>query len=160
MFILCFADVTVLIASTEAGLQLLLNKVLTSSGKFELYLNAKKTKVLVVSKPSPEPTIIIMASNDKVQQVQSFNFLGLWITSDTRYEKEIKRRITLAKASFNNIKNIFRDHVLFYLPYLSSIYEKANCIAILWTGSPHSLGSCLFRGLWATCLPHKDGASR
>ena len=45
--------------------------------------------------------------------------------------------------------------VLFYLPFLSSIHEKANCIAILWTGSPHSLGSCLFRGLWATCLPHK-----
>ena len=34
--------------------------------------------------------------------------------------------------------------VLVYLPYLSSIHEKANCIAILWTGSPHSLGSCLF----------------
>ena len=49
---------------------------------------------------------------------------------------------------------------LFYLPYLSSIHEKANCIAILWTGSPHSLGSCLFRGLRATCLPHKGGAAR
>ena len=46
---------------------------------------------------------------------------------------------------------------MFYLPFLSSIHEKANCIAILWTGSPHSLGSCLFRGLWATCLPHKGG---
>ena len=50
--------------------------------------------------------------------------------------------------------------VLFYLPYLSSIHEKANCIAILWTVSPHSLGSCLFRGLWVTCLPHEGGASR
>ena len=49
---------------------------------------------------------------------------------------------------------------LFYLPFLSSIHEKANCIAILWTGSPHSLGSCRFRGIWATCLPHKGGASR
>ena len=46
---------------------------------------------------------------------------------------------------------------LFYLPFLSSIHEKASCIAILWTVSPHSLGSCLFRGLWATCLPHKGG---
>ena len=54
----------------------------------------------------------------------------------------------------------FVSFCLFYLPYLSSIHEKANCIAILWTGSPHSLGSCLFRGLWATCLPHKGGASR
>ena len=28
--------------------------------------------------------------------------------------------------------------------YLSSIHEKANCIAIFWTGRPHSLGSCHF----------------
>ena len=41
--------------------------------------------------------------------------------------------------------------------YLSSIHEKANCIAIFWTGRPHSLGSCLFRGVWATCLPHNGG---
>ena len=46
---------------------------------------------------------------------------------------------------------------LFYLPFLSSIREKANCIAILWAVSPHSLGSCLSRGLWATCLQHKGG---
>ena len=62
-----------------------------------------------------------------------------------------------ATQSLNDVLFCF----LFYLPYLSSIHEKANCIAILWTGSPHSLGSCLFRGfLWAICLPHKGGASR
>ena len=46
---------------------------------------------------------------------------------------------------------------IFYLPYLSSIYQKANCIAIFWTVCPRSLGSCYFRGVWATCLLHKDG---
>ena len=97
-----YADDTVLIASTEAGLQLLLNKVLTSSEK----------KVLVVSKQSPEPIINIMASNVKIEQVQHFNYLGSWITSDARCEKEIQRRITLAKTSFSNMKNIFRDHKL------------------------------------------------
>ena len=45
----------------------------------------------------------------------------------------------------------------FYLRYLSSIHKKANCIAIFWTRRPHSLGSCLFRGDWATCLLHKGG---
>ena len=50
------------------------------------------------------------------------------------------------------------SYVFFYdLPFLSSIHEKANCIAMFWTVSPHSLGSCHFR---VTCLPHKDGASR
>ena len=28
--------------------------------------------------------------------------------------------------------------------YLSSIHEKANCIAIFWTGRPHPLGICHF----------------
>ena len=44
-----------------------------------------------------------------------------------------------------------------FCSFLSSIHEKANCIAIFWTGRPHSLGSCHFRGVWATCLPHKGG---
>ena len=43
--------------------------------------------------------------------------------------------------------------------YLSFIHEKANCIAIFWTGGPHSLGSCHFRGVRATCLPHKSGGN-
>ena len=58
------------------------------------------------------------------------------------------------KGSGNNNNNYF---ILFYLPYLSSIHEKANCIAIFWTGRPHPLGSCHFQGVWATCLPHKGG---
>ena len=44
-----------------------------------------------------------------------------------------------------------------YCPYLSPIHEKANCIAIFWTGRPHSLGSCHFRSVWTTCLPHEGG---
>ena len=47
-------------------------------------------------------------------------------------------------------------NLFIYLPYISSIHEKANCIAIFWTGRPHSLGSCHF-DVWATCLPHKGG---
>ena len=45
---------------------------------------------------------------------------------------------------FNFDKGV--QHVLldffFYLPYLSSIYEKANCITMFWTVCPHSLGNC------------------
>ena len=48
-------------------------------------------------------------------------------------------------------------HDFFYCPCLSSIHERANCIAMLWTGHSHLLRSCHFRGVWATCLPHKDG---
>ena len=55
------------------------------------------------------------------------------------------------------IKLYLTIYVCMYCSYLSSIHEKANCIAIFWTGRPHSLGCCHFRGVWATCLPHKGG---
>ena len=49
---------------------------------------------------------------------------------------------------YANILSTVQDFLfLCYLPYLSFIHEKVNCIAILWMGSPHSLGSCLFQGL-------------
>ena len=48
-------------------------------------------------------------------------------------------------------------YAFFYLPYLSSFHEKANCIAMFWTVCPHSLGSCYFQGVWATCLSYKGG---
>ena len=89
-----------------------------------------------------------------------------WCTKVQATEERKCKGRDLSNFSFTTICLWFGDYpkglCLFaiYLPYLSSIYEKANCIAILWTVSPHSLGSCLFRGLWVTCLPHKGGASR
>ena len=47
--------------------------------------------------------------------------------------------------------------IFFYLPYWSSIHKKANCIAIFGTRRPHSLGSCHFLAVRATCLPHRNG---
>ena len=86
-----FADDTVLVASTEVGMQLLLNKVLTSSGKFQLVLNAKKTKVLVVSKQLPEPAINIMATNDKIEQVQHFNYSRFRLIGSHRDKHHLAR---------------------------------------------------------------------
>ena len=52
---------------------------------------------------------------------------------------------------------IFFYLFLFIYHGVSSIHEKANCIAMFWTANPYSLESCYFRGVWATCLPHKGG---
>ena len=64
--------------------------------------------------------------------------------------------LELKKNSMQSICVLF-IFIFLYCPYLSTIHEKANGIAIIWTVSSHSLGSCLFRGLSATCLPHKGG---
>ena len=68
---------------------------------------------MVMSKQSPnEPSISITVNKIKIGQVQHFNYLGSWITTDGRCGKEIRRRINLSKRSFNSIKNIFRDRQL------------------------------------------------
>ena len=72
-----YADDTVLLASSGAGLQMLVNIVQISSEKFGLKLNINKTKVMVMSKQSPnEPSISITVNSTKIGQVQHFNYLG------------------------------------------------------------------------------------
>ena len=84
----------------------------------------------------------------------NFSEFKLYALPTARFQ-EINMDIVSPLPPSNGYKYLFC--FLFYLPFLSTVHEKANCIAILWTGRPHSLGSCLFRGLWATCLPHKGG---
>ena len=61
------------------------------------------------------------------------------------------------KISNEFLTSFLRPKFMFYLPYLSSNHEKANCIAILCTGRPHSLGGWHFRSVWAPCLSHNGG---
>ena len=73
--------------------------------------------------------------------------------SEVDYAKTLQKDCTTVKFVFKQVCM----YVCMYCSYLSSIHEKANCIAIFWTGHPHSLGSCHFRDVWATCFPHKGG---
>ena len=96
---------------------------------------------------------------DGVTRLRSY-FLGVSMQYYNEEHGLTVKTLDLVDTEANHTSSYLKEillFVLFYLPFLSSIHEKANCIAILWTGSPHSLGSCLFRGLWATCLPHKGG---
>ena len=46
----------------------------------------------------------------------------------------------------SQMKAVYQRSILYflksYLPFLSFIHEKTNCIALFWTKRPHSLGSC------------------
>ena len=54
-------------------------------------------------------------------------YLGSWLTSDARCEKEIRRRTNLAKSSFNSMRNIFIDRML-------SIHLKTRLLkCIVWS---------------------------
>jgi hypothetical protein len=51
----------------------------------------------------------IMIDQKQLENVEYFNYLGSWITNDARCTREIKSRIAMAKAAFNEKKNIFHQ---------------------------------------------------
>jgi hypothetical protein len=51
--------------------------------------------------------IKIMTDQKQLENVEYFSYLGSMITSDARCTCEIKSRIAMAKAAFNNKKTLF-----------------------------------------------------
>lgn len=107
-----YADDTVLLADSEERLQYLLNILVPASREKGLLINIKKTETMVFSKKAERPRINIRINGDVIKQVDSFNYLGSTLSADGRSEKEIKRRIAIAKTSFWNMKNILTNRKL------------------------------------------------
>ena len=117
-----FADDIALIADSEGNITQMLNCLDTILNKFKLKINTKKTKAMVVSKDDYHNiNCNIHIKNEKIQQVQEFCYLGSLITQDNRSNKEIRRRITLAKQAFEKKKNLLSNKNL-------SIYTRKKFI--------------------------------
>ena len=61
---------------------------------------------------------------DKVplEEVQRFEYLGSWVTEDTRSEEDIRARVGMAKAAFWQNKKIMRGNIR-----LSTKMKIFNC---------------------------------
>jgi len=46
-----------------------------------------------------------------LEQVNKFKYLGVWITEDGRSEIEVKSRIVMAKAAFNDRKELLTKNI-------------------------------------------------
>ena len=101
-----YADDTVIIAESEEQLQRLINVVVTKSEEKGLYLNSTKSFTMVFSKASQIPTCNINVHGKILEQVHSFVYLGSQFTSDARCEKEIRRRIGIAKSAFTSMSSV------------------------------------------------------
>jgi len=107
-----YADDTVLLADNTHDLQELITSLQQESEKRGLFINKKKTKIMVMSKKSEVPKSKIFLNGEILEQTDHFDYLGSIVTSDCRSEKEIRRRIVLAKKAFMEKKNIFADKKL------------------------------------------------
>ena len=104
---LSYPDDTALISSTKENLQNMINRVASASNKHGLYLNSKKTKIMAIGRNKTETNIFL--NNERLEQVESYLYLGASISEDGTCMPEIKTRLAIAKSNMLKLLNIWKD---------------------------------------------------
>jgi len=82
----------------------MIDKLIEIGRCYGMELNVEKTKVMRISRrPSP---VKIMIIQKQLENVESFKYLGSILTNDGRCTCEIKCRIAMAKAAFNQKRTL------------------------------------------------------
>src|SRR6476469_375080 len=102
-----YADDQGMVANTEAGLQSLMDSLNTTAKHYDMKINIKKTKAMVVSRNGGErERVNITVEGQSVEQVSKFRYLGSLISEDSRCLDDVKTRIGMAKDAFNKRKEL------------------------------------------------------
>ena len=105
-----FADDQAMVASTNAGLQRIMDSLNRTSGEYGMRINTKKTKVMRISREEGKSMNITINGN-KLEQVTQFCYLGSTITEDCRLQKSHrnkKKRIAMGKEAFNKRRELLQ----------------------------------------------------
>ena len=101
-----YADNTSLLALEEQKRQNLLTTVYDKGKSYIMEINVKKTKSMAASKKQETPKVSVSLVGTAIEQVQKMVYLGSITTEDGKSEVEIKRRVEIARNTFNNMKGV------------------------------------------------------
>ena len=93
-----FADDIAIIAENQDDLQRSINAMDQALQEYNMNINKTKTKILVCGRE--KLNAVVTMRGQKLEQVDSFTYLGSTITWDGRSTTDIKRRIAQAKKAF------------------------------------------------------------
>ena len=99
-------DDTVLFTFSSKDLQSLVDKVNETGKPYGMEMNVVKTKVMVISKQIQAPKVNIMIQGRSIEQVSEMVYLGSLLTDNGKCEKEIRRRIGMARTAFTKLKTV------------------------------------------------------
>jgi len=98
-----FADDMALLSDDLEEMKGLVKKLDEVCDRYGMRINVKKTKIMSVGCEG-ETNVVIR--NSRIEKVDSFKYLGSWVTADGRSEKDIRTRIGIAKVRFLKMKSI------------------------------------------------------
>jgi len=108
-----YADKFVLMAKEETVLQGMIDKRIEIGSCYGVEMNVEKTKIMRISRePSP---VTIMIDRKQLENMECFKIWGSMLTNDGRSTREIKSRITMAKAEISKKKTLFTSKLEFNL---------------------------------------------
>ena len=133
LFILLYADDTVIFSDSEKDLQVALNKFETYCSNWKLNINTSKTKILVFSKGRPRYRRIFKIGSHELEHVSEYKYLGLLFAQSGSFYKAKKH---IADQARKAMISLIRKIKLLALPYDLQIdmFEK-NIKPILLYGS-------------------------
>ena len=106
LFILFYADDTVIISESADGLQHALNEFYTYCNQWKLTVNVDKTKVMVFSK-GPTPKNVFYFHDNVIESVKEFKYLGIIFSRSGSFCKAKKHLYEQAqKAMYGVIRKI------------------------------------------------------
>jgi hypothetical protein len=105
-----FANDQGMVASSQNGLQIVMNALNKTANKYDMKIHIKKTKTMVVSKHD-NVLVDIRIDGQRLEQVKKFRYLGAIITEDNRCIDEIKARIGMAKEAFTKRKELLTRRI-------------------------------------------------
>ena len=97
----------------------------TNSEEKGQYLNSAKSFAMVFSKASQIHTCNNNVHGKILEQVHSFAYLVSQFTSDAKCEKEIRRRIGIAKSAFTSMSKVMTSRDIY------SSHQSAEMLCVV-----------------------------
>jgi len=101
-----YADDIILLATSEAELQELVDRLDRVSRRYSLLINVDKTKVMV----NDGIACHILIQNKLLEQVDTFPYLGSLITEDDECMREYHTRLNKGQAIAAKLQKIWKSH--------------------------------------------------
>jgi len=101
-----YADDIILLATLEAELQELVDRLDRVSCKYSLLINVDKTKVMA----NDGIACRILIQSEQLEQVDTFSYLGSLITEDGECTTEFRTRLNREQAIGASIRKIWKSH--------------------------------------------------
>ena len=102
-----YADDTLIITATIEDMEIIMERLRICSEEYGLYLNKKKTKIMIINRAeNNSPNIHEIAGYEVVNK---FSYLGSLITNKGGCEQEIRRRLTMARTATVKLTKIWKD---------------------------------------------------